>query len=121
VERVHPLQGGFFRLKNRHERRPELPIEPIWKFYPELALDFSIKHARIARKAWEVFRIYRRVAADAHLPYSDQAMTPVTDDETQRLELFTHNVSAREAVDHAMKIKTLTAKAGAPPIAESAA
>jgi hypothetical protein len=35
--------------------------------------------------------------------------------------LFTHNVSAREAVDHARKIKTLTAKAGAPPIAESAA
>jgi radical SAM superfamily enzyme YgiQ (UPF0313 family) len=121
VERVHPLQGGFFRLKNRHERRPELPIEPIWKFYPQLALDFSLKHARIARKAWQIFRIYRRVAADAHLPYSDQAMTPVTDDETQTLELFTHNTSAREAVDHARKIKTLTAKTGAPPIAESAA
>jgi radical SAM superfamily enzyme YgiQ (UPF0313 family) len=121
VERVHPLQGGFFRLKNRHERRPELPIEPIWKFYPQLALDFSLKHARIARKAWQIFRIYRRVAADAHLPYSDPAMTPVTDDETQTLELFTHNTSAREAVDHARKIKTLTAKTGAPPIAESAA
>jgi radical SAM superfamily enzyme YgiQ (UPF0313 family) len=121
VERVHPLQGGFFRLKNRHERRPELPIEPVWIFYPRLALDFSLKHARIARKAWQIFRIYRRVAADAHLPYSDQAMTPVTDDETQRLELFTHNTSAREAVDHARKIKTLTAKTGAPPIAESAA
>ena len=121
VERVHPLQGGFFRLKNRHERRPELPIEPVWIFYPRLALDFSLKHARIARKAWQIFRIYRRVAADAHLPYSDQAMTPVTDDETQRLELFTHNTSAREAVDHARKIKTLTAKTGAPPIAKSAA
>jgi radical SAM superfamily enzyme YgiQ (UPF0313 family) len=121
VERVHPLQGGFFRLKNRHERRPELPIEPIWKFYPQLALDFSLKHARIARKAWQIFSIYRRVAAAAHLPYSDQAMTPVTDDETQTLELFTHNTSAREAVDHARKIKTLTAKASVPPIAESAA
>jgi len=121
VERVHPLQGGFFRLKNRHERRPELPIEPIWKFYPQLAFDFSLKHARIARKAWQIFHIYRRVAADAHLAYSDQAMKPVTEEETQTLELFTHNESAREAVDHARKIKTLTAKAGMPPAAESAA
>jgi hypothetical protein len=36
-------------------------------------------------------------------------MTPVSDDETQTLELFTHNKSAREAVDRARKIKLLTA------------
>jgi hypothetical protein len=36
-------------------------------------------------------------------------MTPVSDDETQRFELFTHNKSARDAVDHARKIKILTA------------
>ena len=55
------------------------------------------------------FRIYRRVAAGAHIAYKVQAMTPVTEDETQILELFTHNKSAREAVDRARKIKTLTA------------
>src|SRR5271154_624468 len=109
VEKVHPLQGGFLRLKNRHERRPELPISPVWKFYPWLATDFLVKHGRIVLSAWMIFRIYRRVAADAHLPYTDQAMTPVTDEETAHLELFTHNQSAREAVDHARKIKTLTA------------
>ena len=121
VERVHPLQGGFFRLKNRHERRPELQIEPIWKFYPRLALDFSLRHARIAREAGRIFRIYRRVAADAHLPYSDQAMTPVTEEETQTLELFTHNESARDAVDHARRVKTLTTTAGTSSAVESAA
>ena len=52
---------------------------------------------------------YRRVAAGAHIAYKDQAMTPLTEDETQILELFTHNKSAREAVDRARKIKTLTA------------
>jgi hypothetical protein len=35
-------------------------------------------------------------------------MTPVTEDETQTLELFTHDKSTREAVDHARKIKVLT-------------
>ena len=64
-----------------------------------------------------IFRIYRRVSAEAHLAYTDLAMTPVTEDETQTLELFTHNRSARDAVDHARKIKTLTT--GAP--AETAA
>ncbi len=109
IEKVHPLQGGFVRLKNRHERRPELPIEPVWKFYPQLTWEVIVKHARVAAAAWRIFRIYRRVAAGAHIPYTDQAMTPVSDDETQTLELFTHNKSAREAVVHARKIKILTA------------
>ena len=50
------------------------------------------------------------------MPYSDQAMLPVTEDETQTLELFTHNKSAREAVDHARKIKILTSGADQPPL-----
>jgi hypothetical protein len=112
IERVHPLQGGFVRLKSRHERRPELALEPMWRFYPSLAAEFLIKHARVAAAAWGIFRIYRRVAASAKIPYTDQAMTPVSEDETQTLELFTHNKSAREAVDHARKIKTLTGGAG---------
>ncbi len=33
VENVHPLQGGFFRPKDRRGRRPGMPIEPIWVFY----------------------------------------------------------------------------------------
>jgi hypothetical protein len=109
IEKVHPLQGGFVRLKNRHERRPALPIEPAWKFYPRLAWEVIIKHARVAVAAWRIFRIYRHVAAGAHIPYTDQAMAPVSEDETQTLELFTHNKSAREAVDRARKIKILTA------------
>jgi hypothetical protein len=112
VEKVHPLQGGFFRLKSRHERRSELPVEPVWRFYPWLARDFVVKHARIAAYAWRIVRIYRRVAADRDgAAYTDQAMTPVTDDETENLELFTHNQSARDAVGHARKVKTLTSAA----------
>jgi radical SAM superfamily enzyme YgiQ (UPF0313 family) len=109
IEKVHPLQGGFVRLKNRRERRPELPTEPLWKFYPQLTWEVIVKHLRVAAAAWRIFRIYRRVAAGAHIPYTDHAMTPVSDDETQRFELFTHNKSARDAVDHARKIKILTA------------
>ncbi len=43
-------------------------------------------------------------------------MTPVTEDETQTFELFTHNQSAREAVDHARKVKLLTGSADHTPL-----
>jgi radical SAM superfamily enzyme YgiQ (UPF0313 family) len=117
IEKVHPLQGGFVRLKNRRERRPELPVESVWRFYPQLTWDVIVKHARVAAAAWRIFRIYRRVAAGAQMPYTDQAMTPVSEDETQRFELFTHNKSAREAVDRARKIKMLIESSAAQPTA----
>ena len=79
-----------------------------------LAGEFLVKHGRVASFAWRIFRIYRRVAESSDEPYTDQAMTPVTEDETDNLELFTHNESAREAVDHARKVKTLTSAADGP-------
>jgi hypothetical protein len=108
IERVHPLQGGFVRLKARDERRPELPLEPMSKFYPKLAFEMLVKHARVTKAAWDIFRIYRKVAKAKDLPYMDQAMQPVSEDDTSTLELFTHNQSARDAVDHARKLRALT-------------
>jgi hypothetical protein len=35
-------------------------------------------------------------------------MTPVSEDETERLELFTHSEAARDAVAHVHKIEQLT-------------
>jgi hypothetical protein len=40
--------------------------------------------------------------------YTDQAMTPVSDEDVENLELFTQNKAARDAVDHARKIRELT-------------
>ncbi len=51
----------------------------------------------------------RRIENDPNRhTYTDQAMTPVTDDETETLELFTHSDAARQAVAHAHKIAQLT-------------
>ena len=38
----------------------------------------------------------------------DQALTPVSDDETEKLDLFTHSDTARQAVAHVHKIEQLT-------------
>jgi len=80
----------------------------VWKFYPALALEVLVKHARVAAAAWNILRIYRRVVASAHQPYSDQAMMPACEADVETLELFTHTQSARDAVDHARKVRTLT-------------
>src|SRR5581483_10044977 len=112
VEKVHPLQGGILRFKNRRERRPEMRLESPFVFYPKLAGEFFVKNSRILREVWRIRRICGRVDADpANLTYSDVAMTPVSDDDTDNLEMFTHNAGARQAVAHANKIRTLTATA----------
>ena len=46
---------------------------------------------------WTSQRIYKD---KNHLAYIDQALTPVADDETQTLELFTHSEAARQSVQH---------------------
>jgi hypothetical protein len=40
--------------------------------------------------------------------YTDAALTPVVDGETETLEMFTHNAGARDAAAHARKIHDLT-------------
>jgi radical SAM superfamily enzyme YgiQ (UPF0313 family) len=110
IERVHPLQGGVLRMKRRSERRSSLPVEPAWRFYPNLIWGFAIKQARFAYHGWRLYSIYRTVAAEPNdIAYTDQAMTPVVDEDVENLELFTHNQAARDAVDHARKVKALTA------------
>jgi hypothetical protein len=109
IEQTHPLQGGLLRRKYRRDRRPGLPVEPVWSFYPKFAWNFVTKFSRALRLLLWIQMTNRRVQKDPRrYLYTDQAMTPVTDDETERLELFTHSDAARQAVEHAHKIAHLT-------------
>jgi hypothetical protein len=48
VERIHPLEGGFFRLKYRRDRRPGRSLEPVWYFYPRYWWELAVKMTRWA-------------------------------------------------------------------------
>ena len=51
----------------------------------------------------------RRDVADAtRLRYMDPALTPVTDTETETLQMFTRSDGTRNAVEHARKVAHLT-------------
>jgi hypothetical protein len=94
IEGVHPLESGVFRLKYRKDRRPNLPIEPIWKFYPKYWAESVVKLAKLASLYGKLRRMYKRLKEDPDkLKYTDVALTPVTDHDTEDLEMF-HTPSA---------------------------
>jgi hypothetical protein len=109
IENMHPVQAGAFRLKYRRDRRPALPIEPVWTFYPKYLWEIVSKHVRIARHWFMIERMAKRARREQKLtPYTDLALSPVTADETETLELLTHSEAARNAVAHQRKIAELT-------------
>jgi radical SAM superfamily enzyme YgiQ (UPF0313 family) len=98
-EKMHPLEGGLIRLKRRRDRRPGLPIEHPLVFYPKLAWEYLAKYAG----AYAMHKRYKRILAEVKAQpnpqdYMDTAMTPVSEGEEERLELFTVTVSAQEFV-----------------------
>jgi len=115
VEKLHPLQGGIFRLKYRRDRRPGFPIEPVWVFYPRYLWEVVSKHARMAQRWFALDAMRRRILRDpAHRLYTDQALTEVSEDEAEALDLLTHNEAARREVDRARRIAGLGKRERAP-------
>jgi hypothetical protein len=109
IEDIHPLQAGIVRLKRRTDRRPGLPIEPAWRFYPRLVAE-SLRKLRKYHKYWKrVDRLRRSIRRDPNrFNYWDPALAPTDAGDTDTMALFTHNEGARAAVQHARKIKQLT-------------
>jgi radical SAM superfamily enzyme YgiQ (UPF0313 family) len=111
IEHVHPLEGGGFRMKSRLERRPNLPIEPLWLFYPRYLLETAAKAVRWATLAIRLEYLARKVKNDPkRLEYIDQALTLSTD-ETDSLELYKTRsgqafLDQRRHIEEAQKAKT---------------
>src|SRR6266699_3040144 len=88
-EQLHPLEAGFLRLKFRRDRRPTLPMEPVWRFYRRYLTEVAVKLAKWGTLYLRLRRIYLRIKHDPHrLEYTDLAMTPVASDEAETLEIF---------------------------------
>ena len=109
LEKVHPLQSGIFRLKHPSERRPGLPRESSWVFWPRFVWESFRKHAIMAGTIGRLLLWKMAIARDPKArAYMDQALTPVRDDEDVTLDLFTKTSGARAAVAHIKKVAELT-------------
>ncbi len=85
VEKIHPLEVGFIRCKHRRDRRPGLPIEPVWLFYPKYWLETAVKLARWTSIYARFFFHYHAIKrAQKRSPYMDEALTPVDEHEEER-------------------------------------
>ncbi len=83
IERIHPLECGFVRLKFRRDRRPELPVEPALRFYPRFLAETVWKQARWLWLWGRQYGLYRKIRRDPNRrAYMDQALTPVLEGES---------------------------------------
>jgi hypothetical protein len=105
LEKIHPLQGGYFRRKYRRDRRPGLPLENPLVFYPRYAWEIAYKHVYLGALVvrYGMFRKFLKLSSKA-AGYTDRSLAPVIDDEYGELEMFTVTPSARSAVDK-MRLK----------------
>ena len=98
-EDVHPQQCGYFRRKDRTQRRPELPRVAAIPFYLAHSWQTLVKYARFGLYGLKTLRMRTRVQRDpASKTYRDLATTPVIDAEGEALEMFDLNDASRAAV-----------------------
>jgi hypothetical protein len=115
LENVHPLQAGILRLKHPSERRPGLPYESPWTFWPRLVWQTLSKHAILLGTIGRLLLMKVAIARDPNArAYMDAALEPVGDDEDVTLDLLTQTTGALAAIAHVKKVAELTG-AGRPP------
>ncbi len=100
IEKLHPLEGGIFRLKFRRDRRPGMPIVHPLIFYPSYAFETVAKHAKYALAILHACWLYWRISHDpGKLAYTDLAITPTEESELETLSLFQDTFGGRAAVE----------------------
>jgi phage gp46-like protein len=103
------LQSGFIRTKRRDERRPELPRESALEFYPRYWWTLLSRNAQIAKMIWLLLKVKRRIERDPNRhAYTDQALTPVSDEEEETFDFLTKTAGAKAAIDHFKRVHELT-------------
>ncbi len=89
IEGLHPLDGGYFRVKSRRGRRPGLPVESLYRFYPRYAWEIVSKHARFLRLIVRLRLLAWRLDRDPDAAnYCDTASTASPADEVLELKLL---------------------------------
>jgi radical SAM superfamily enzyme YgiQ (UPF0313 family) len=102
---IYPLESGVQRRKVRRDRRPGLPIESAWTFYPRFVWDLAGKHLRFARKFWKMYWIQLAISRDPKArDYTDAALRADSAADYDSLEMFQINDAARKAGDKAKRL-----------------
>jgi hypothetical protein len=104
IEGVHPLQGGFLRLKHRTDRRSGLPIEGPVRFYLSYIGETLGKLARVIHLNHTYTQRLKRVEKNiSKTRYSDLSLRPASNQDLDQLKIFTINETAKGLADRVRK------------------
>ena len=87
-------------------------IENPLTFYPAYVIDLVAKHIGLAKMVWRMAKVRWAIKRDPNArTYMDTALTPVTDEDLETLEMFSVTESAKGAAQHAkdLRAKVVTA------------
>jgi hypothetical protein len=88
-EHIDPLQGGFFRRKYRKDRRPTLPVESPFVFYPRFVANLIYKHVKLAQLIWHFHWFRKRLERDPMArTYTDTALSTDFEHDAESFEMF---------------------------------
>ncbi len=100
LENCHPVESGLLRLKSRRDRRPTMPVEPVWRFYPKYFAELARKTVGWISIYLRLRRIYLRIKYDPkRYEYSDLAIMPVVDDEIETHAMFSNDAAKAYVAD----------------------
>jgi hypothetical protein len=107
IEKLHPLEGGFLRLKFRRDRRSCLPLESPLLFYPKYLAQTVWNQIRWISLYMRIRMVYLKIKRDPRrFEYTDLALEPVADDEFETRELFQSEV-AQAYVGHLQQLEKM--------------
>jgi len=89
INKLHPLEGGYFRRKVRAQRRPIFPIENPILFTVRRLWEIGHEHFALLRMFWRLSAIRRLVKTSPdRRTYTDLSLAPVTVEEEEDLDLI---------------------------------
>jgi len=73
---IHPLMGGFYRVKGRNERRPGMPKENAIKFYTRSVFEYATYTLGLLKTILNVWLVVREANKPENADYTDKAIAP---------------------------------------------
>jgi hypothetical protein len=120
IEGIHPLEGGFVRMKYRADRRPSMGVEWPGVFHAKMAVETVSKLWKYSKLILEARRILKTVRNDpARYTYQDLATAPVVEEDYENLALFTETQGAdgaiaRKKTENQRHVEFVTSRAAKP-------
>ena len=102
--KIQPLEGGYFPLRYRQDRRTTLPKQSPLVFYPKYVYDLVRFHLVMGYTYTRLKLIERKVRRDPRRKeYVDLAITPPSDSEFENLQLYSETSGGTKAVERIKK------------------